>query len=406
MLMRLVFLKLEMKRALKGLPQMLAGAIVLLFLAGTIALFSSRALYDGHVSGKIPVGVVVPEEDVVAKKVISMISSLDSVKSLCDFQYMSRDESFSRLREGKLYAVMDLPENLVQGIMDGSNPPVKIVMPEQAGLESAVFRELTEAGAAILSSAQAGIYAGNQLCQAYGLEAQIPQMEEDLNRIFLSYSLPREDYFRYGKVSATGELDTVSFYGISAYILILMLCAIPVSGYLVPWKTVMKQKLRIAGIGSLTQVLARVLGLSLLFLILSVPVIAAAKMAGLLPAAGAQSGLSCTDRILSVAVLVLINLAAAAVVVLIYRIGGSLLGGVMLLFLTVTAQHFLAGGFLPLVFLPASLQRIAGLLPSYLLMKGAAMAFTAAWEPAVSARLVAWLAVAVGLTALLEVKEG
>lgn len=385
---------------------MLAGAIVLLFLAGTIALFSSRALYDGQASGRIPVGVVLPEDDVVAKKVISMISSLDSVKSLCDFQYMSREESCRGLQKGELYAVMELPEGLVQGIMDGSNPPVKVIMPEQAGLESRIFQELTEAGAGILSSAQAGIYAGNQLCRVYGLEAQVPQMEKDLNKIFLNYSLPREDYFRHGKVSATGDLDTVSFYGISAYVLILMLCAIPVSGYLIPWKTVMKQKLRIAGIGRMTQVLARVLGLGLLFLILSVPVLATAKMAGLLPVAETQSGWNWDDRILSVAALVLLNLAAASVVVLIYRIGGSLLGGVMLLFLTVTAQHFLAGGFLPLVFLPASLQKIAGFLPSYLLMKGTAMAFTASWEPAVFSGLVILLAIAVGIMGLLEVKKG
>lgn len=406
MLMRLVFLKMEIKRALKRFPQMLAGAIVLLFLAGTIALFSSRALYDGQASGRIPVGVVLPEDDVVAEKVISMISSLDSVKSLCDFQYMGREESYRGLQKGELYAVMEVPEGLVQGIMDGSNPPVKIVIPEQAGLESSIFRELTETGAEILSSAQAGIYAGNQLCRVYGLEAQIPQMEKDLNRIFLSYSLPREDYFRHGKVSATGDLDTASFYGISAYVLILMLCAIPVSGYLVPWKTVMKQKLRIAGIGRMTQVLARVLGLSVLFLILSVPVIVSAKTAGFLPVAEAQSGWGWSDRILSVAALALLNLASAAVVVLVYRLGGSLLGGVMLLFLTVTAQHFLAGGFLPLVFLPVSLQRIAGFLPSYLLMKGAAMAFTAAWEPAVFAGLLTVFAVAVGVMGLLEVKEG
>lgn len=415
MLMRLVFLKLEMKRALKRLPQMCAGAIVLLFLAGTIALFSSRALYGEQAAGRIQVGVILPEEDAVAKKAMSMISSLDSVKSLCDFQYLSREDAYRGLKSGALYAVMEIPEGLVQGIMDGSNPPVRILLPESPGPESGIFRELTEAGAGILSSAQVGIYAGDQLCRMYELEGEIPKLEEELNRIFLSYSLPREDYFRHGKVSATGDLDTVSFYGISACVLILLLSAIPVSGYLAPWKTVMKQKLKIAGVGEMTQTAARILGLSVLFLILSVLVTAAARFAGFLPAADPLfrgTGVwknawwrSLADVLLLFVSLVLVNLSAAALTVLVCQIGGSLMGSVMLLFLTVTVQHFLAGGFLPLVFLPASLQRLAACLPSYLLMKGMAMALTGAWKPSVFAGLAEMLVVSAGLTAILEVKR-
>ncbi len=402
----LVFLKLEMKRAVQRLPQMFAGAIVLMFLAGAIALFSSRALYGEQVAGRIPVGVVMPEDDALAKKAFDMISSLDSVKSLCDFEYLGQEECYRKLNSGELYAVMEMPGGLVQGIMDGTNPPIRIIMPGNAGLESRIFRELTDAGALILSSAQAGIYAGNQLCRIYGMESQIPQMEKDLNQIFLSYSLPREDYFRHIKISATGDLDTASFYGISAFVLILLLCAIPVSGYLLPWKPVMRQKLRMAGVGPLVQVAARSAGIGMLFLLASLLVIAVSLSAGVLPLPASDGmGRGVKDQMLSGAALILLCLAAAAFVVLLYRVAGNLMGGIMLLFLTVTAQHFLAGGFLPLVFLPATLQRLAPFLPSHLLMDGAAMALTAAWDPAVFFRLVLLAAASAGAAVFLEVME-
>ena len=130
---------------------------------------------------------------------------------------------------------MDMPEGLIQGIMDGSNPAVRILLPGNNWLESRIFRELTEAGAKILGASQAGIYAGNELYRMVGMEALVPELERDLNQIFLSYSLPREDYFRHLKVSATGDVEVPVFYGISAYVLFLLLLAIPVSGYLLPF---------------------------------------------------------------------------------------------------------------------------------------------------------------------------
>lgn len=60
---RLVYLRLELKRACKKLPHIFAGAIVLLLLAGTIALLSARMLYGETSAGRITVGVVLPEGD-------------------------------------------------------------------------------------------------------------------------------------------------------------------------------------------------------------------------------------------------------------------------------------------------------------------------------------------------------
>ena len=429
-----IFWKLEIKRALGRLPQLLAGVVVLLFLTGTTALFASRALY-GEQAGRIPVGVVLPDEELLAKKALSMIASLDSVNSLCDFLYLDRAGAMEGLKAGKLSAVMDVPEGLVRGIMEGTNVPVRIIFPQEAGVESRIFQELTDAGAGTLSAAQAGIYAGNQLCRSYGLESRIPLLEADLNRIFLSYSLPREDYFRHSLVNATGDLTTAAFYAASAYVLVLLLGAVPVSGYLLPSPVVLARKLRMAGVGSLSQVLARTAGLGVLLLAGSLELFLAAAALGVwgslaggwssqseagtggsrAGAGGGQSGAggwnllseaapwdSLADKLLLAAALVLVCLAAAALVVLVYRLAGNLLGGILLLFLLATAQHFLAGGYLPLVFLPATVKGLAPLLPSGILMDGAGMMLTARWNPAVFGRLAMLLAGAVALAALCQ----
>lgn len=380
---------------------MFAGAIVLLFLAGTVALLAGRALYGDRLAGRVAVGVVLPKEDALAKQMVSMISSLDSVKDMCDFRYMEREESLDGLRRGELSAVMEMPEDLIEGIMDGTNPEVSILLPENAWLESSIFKELTEAGAKILGSSQAGIYAGNELYITAGRQEEIQELEQDLNRIFLSYSLPREDYFRHLRVGGTGDVEVPVFYGISAYVLFLLLLAIPVSGYLLPFSPVMQRKLSLAGAGSKSRVLGRIVGLGSLFFTMS-------AVMGILVWKGFRIFgperhfvMPDTGGFFWITIL-MVCMTAAALIVLIYQAAGTLLGGIMLLFLTVTAQHFLAGGFLPEVFLPEILRKLVPVMPSAILMDGVKMAVIGAWSKAVAGKLLFLLIGCFFLTAVLE----
>lgn len=369
MMMHLVYLKLELKQAWKRFPQMLAGTMLLLALAAVTVLAASRMLYSGRLLGRVAVGVSLPGEDALAKQVMNMVSSLDSVGSVCDFQYMDRDACLEKLEAGELYAVLDIPEGFVEDIISGANTPVKVWVTKNAGVEGRVFQELADAGAQTLSASQAGIYAGNELYQAVGLQEAIGQLEGELNRRYLDYSLERSGYFRHMKVQALGDVTTGEFYQISMYVLFLFLAAVPVSGYVMPAGRAMRQKLNIAGIGPAYQAGARIIGLGSLMAGAAVPVMAGAVLGGQVqagPVLGAVWILSC--------------LTVSAVVVLLYRLAGSLLGGIMLLFLAAVGQHFLAGGFLPAVFLPETVQRAAPWLPSGILMDTVKMAVTGGWD--------------------------
>ena len=374
----LCYVRLELKRALKRLPHILAGAAVLVVLMGAAALLAGRLLYGGQAAGRIPVGVVLPEDDALAKQAMRMISSLESVKSLCDFTYTEEEEAKDKLKKGELFAVLQMPDGFIQDIMSGVNTPVTVILPENAAVESRIFKELTDAGAKILGASQAGIYSGDELLSVHGIEDATAVFERDMNQIYLSYSLPRMDYFRKVMVNATEDVSVFVFYGISAFVLVLLLSVISVSDLLKREPAVMRQKLSLMGIGPFTLAGSRILGISVLLGVISVPAAVLAGWAGMISVG--------FDTILTGG---LVCLGAASFSVCLFLAAGSRIGGVFLLFFMVTVFHFLSGGFLPEVFLPESIQRAAPFLPSHILMEGVKMAVTGNGSLITTAKLAA-----------------
>lgn len=368
MKIRLFYLKLELKRALKCLPLMAAGAAVLMFFMGAAALLAGKALYGGQAAGRITVGVALPENDILAKQVTSMLSSLESVKSICDLSYMSREECLEGMENGELLAALLVPEGFVQDIMSGVNTPVPVLLPENAGVESRIFKELADAGAQTLSAAQAGIYAGDEVLDQFHCSEARAQLERDLNRLYLEYSLPRGELFRKTAVSASGDVKPVVFYAISLFIL--------------------------AGVGPVSMILSRILGLALLYMILLLSAASAAVLTGAIPFSSALP-----------AALLLLSVSAASLAVCAFQAAGNRMGGVLFLFLGATALHFFSGGILPLVFLPSAFQKAAPFLPPYIFIETVKMAVTAHWEPWIFAALPAVFLAGTFISLAFEVKR-
>lgn len=353
----LVYLKLELKRALKSAPYFLAGTAVLAVLVGLIAFAAGRVLYSERAVGNIQVGVVLPQQDPASEKLISMVSSLESVSSLCEFSYVDEKEGREQMRQGKLYALMLLPEGLLRGIMDGTNTPVTIVFPENAGLEAVVFRELADAGTQILKTAQAAVYAADELCSRMGRETQIPSAEADINSMYLKYALNRSVYFRTEEVSAVGEVGTAAFYGISASVMVLLLLGIPAAGFLKPYSEIMERKLFLIGLSRTKRLIARAVCLWLAFAAVTAAPFFLCFGMGFMESGG-----------FSIPVWLMVCMAAAMWTILIYELARNAFAGICALFLTAAASVFMAGGLIPSVFLPGAVQRAGSVTPAAILM--------------------------------------
>lgn len=349
----LIYLELELKKAGKVLPRFLAGAIVLVAILGTIAFSAGKVLYSDTVMNRVNIGVVLPEEDSLAKTAVRMLSSLESVKSVCDFEYLDEESGRELMEAGTLHALMIVPDGFISDIITGVNTPVTIVLPDDPGMEAMVFKELADSGASTLSVAQASIYAVDELCITYQMPNAISQVEEELNRIYFAYALPRADYFRDHKVSATAEVTIVQYYGISAAILFLFLCGIPLAGLCEPEKPVLKSKLESIGITRGLQILSKVIAVALLLGLVSGIGIAALIYFGFIK-----------FQLMYIMIISLVCLVIASMIVAVYTITDSPIVGVMCLFWLTIGMMFLSGGFVPSVFLPEAIRQIGSWVPT------------------------------------------
>ena len=196
-------------------------------------------------------------------------------------------------------------------------------------------------------------------------------------------------------MSASGDVKPVVFYAISLFILALMLSAIPVSGFLLPQNPVLRRQLLLAGVGPVSMILSRILGLALLYMILLLSAASAAVLTGAIPFSSALP-----------AALLLLSVSAASLAVCAFQAAGNRMGGVLFLFLGATALHFFSGGILapgvPSLCLPEGRPRS---FRPYIFIETVKMAVTAHWEPWIFAALPAVFLAGALISLAFEVKR-
>ena len=130
-----VLWKLELKRTIRQLPVILAEAVLLLSILGMIAFGAAKLLYRDVPAIRITIAVIEKEKNPLTDLLLNYIQGMESISELCQFLIVSEEEGFAMLQEGKAAAALVLPEGMVEGIMDGSNTPVQVFFPEDAGME-------------------------------------------------------------------------------------------------------------------------------------------------------------------------------------------------------------------------------------------------------------------------------
>lgn len=225
------FLQTEYKRAAVRLPGILLKAAIPVCIAG-MAVFCMQKWFRDVPTEKIKIGFSA-EESTYMDYGLRFVEGMDSVKAYCSFEKTEEQAGKEAVKDGSLQALLVLPENTVEGILNGNNVQAKLYLADKTDLQGLVLETLLQAGVGSLQTAQGEIYAVSRLAGIYGLgEEQKQSLYNDVDAANLKLYLNREQYFRTRRLSRTENEGAVNYYGSSLFALYFLLTGLFFSAYL------------------------------------------------------------------------------------------------------------------------------------------------------------------------------
>ena len=255
----IAFFIVECKRTWKTLLKSIGNFCACLLLTAALVAVFSALMQNAQVFHKVNIGIAIPEGESISRLATQYISSMDSVRSVCDFYYLDEKEAVEQLKQGTLQAVVVLPEGFYHDVQVGINPPAQIYFPKDAAQNTQVFEELVTAGVSFLQTAEAGVYAALDTASYYGVELQGAGLGDTIAYLFANQMLKRDSVYSAQMLSPLGNLSVVEYYYAAGFVILLMMCGIQFGFLYGKRKRSVKDKLKIRGVGSIRQSVVKIL---------------------------------------------------------------------------------------------------------------------------------------------------
>lgn len=361
----------ELKKGIKELPYALLGMSALCLILGTVAFCAAKILYQQEDLSRSDIAVVTADtEDAYLQLALNLIGNMKSASLTMDFHLMSEEEARQALQKHQVIAVLFLPEQLINGILYGTNPPIRVLFSTNDALSSVFLTETTLAGARLLSGAQAAIYAAGEIHTALGMQDALSDAYDTINRTNLNYALNREKIFAEDATTLQGTGSTAIYYAAAGILLVLFFITTAFTAMLRRESRDYYQLLFSRNISSIQYLLARICSFALLFFLLQILLY---LIASSIPALKGIEGLTLRPRYLFRNNCLLFFLAdsflLAAYANMIFLAAKDVSGGILISYSVSSLLAFCSGCIIPTAFFPASLQKISSYLPTFYMHK-------------------------------------
>lgn len=255
----IAFFIVECKRTWKTLLKSIGSFCACLLLTAVLVAAFSAIMQNAQVFQKVNIGIAIPEGESISRLATQYISSMDSVRSVCDFYYLDEQEAVEQLKQGTLQAVVVLPEGFYHDVQVGINPPAQIYFPKDAAQNTQVFEELVTAGVSFLQTAEAGVYAALDTASYYGVELQGAGLGDTIAYLFAHQMLKRDSVYSARMLSSMGNLSVAEYYYAAGLVILLMMCGIQFGFLYGKRNRSVEDKLKIRGVGSIRQSVVKIL---------------------------------------------------------------------------------------------------------------------------------------------------
>lgn len=358
----------QLKRARKLAPAQLAASFLICVCAGALVyLLVAQGVLDAG-GTRYRIGMVGDLSDSYLGFGIAALQEMDDSRFMIELVGMSEAEAEDAFARGELYAVMRVPEGLMDAVVSGENDSLITYTPAegQKGLGTMVMGEITAIASTLVTSSQSAIFAMQRVLIEEGRVDEVNRATDRLNLSLINLVLSRNGF---GEVEILGYADGLSmelYYFCSVFLLLLLFAGLMNCAFFARRSMALARFLKARGVGAFGQILGEYLAyLGLVFLglfSLSLP------MAFLLEreriGIPEWEGMGAFPFWGFLRTLFPVVLMFAAMQFFLFEAAEGMVNGILLQFLCGAGMGYLAGYFYPAAFFPERMRTVGGFLPT------------------------------------------
>lgn len=377
-----IWFRTEYKRAAAMLPLILKRAVILVMVCAIMAgitVFFVNEIKQKEPQKDISVNIgYVAGTDNMTQLAIKYVKGIASVKAMCNLQSYDLEEGMDRLRAKDIDALVVLPDNIIEGILTGSNAPATIYVSDD-GMKMAsefnglgnigglIFRELVSSGVSMLKTAQAQIYVASDMAHKniadnYDIILQADKLQsafDEINRYNLSMAITRESLFKTKQLSVTGNDSPVVYYGGALITVYLMFSGLFLGVYCKRSCIMQKMFNKRLGIPYILQIVSQMaVMVKLLAVVGALPLL-------LLVYRPFREYVNIEISVCDIFLVILVLIMMSAYFLLIYQAVEKKELALLVVGLSAFVQGYMSGCFVPEVLLPDKIALVGKYLPAW-----------------------------------------
>lgn len=227
--------KCMLKRDIHLFMRCLIPAAVLTMVFAMVCAAAAFAAVKGAEETFSPVktAVVDQENSMFSRLVVNAAADMDMIAGMIEVISCDLDSAMEGLREGEYASVILLPEGMIDGILTGQPTKGRIYLSSAVAAQADVVAGIAAYGEVMMAAGQYGIFSGERLIWAEGMQEQFHQdFLAKYNMLLLSEALKAGS--AYFEISVTDYADTnmsaVGYYALCYLTLLMALVSIFFSG--------------------------------------------------------------------------------------------------------------------------------------------------------------------------------
>ena len=299
---------------------------------------------------------------------IAALQEMDDSRFMIELVGMSEAEADEAFEKGELYAVMRVPDGLLESIVSGGNDCLITYTPAEGskGLGTMVMGEITDIASTLVTSSQSAIYAMQRMLVEEGRQEEVGRETDRLNLSLINLVLSRSGF---GEVELLGYADGLSmelYYFCSAVLLFLLLAGLLNCVFFARRKEALWQFLKAGGVGAPWQVAGEYLaylclvGMGLLALCLPLSLLLERGIM-VVPE---WEGMGAAPFWAFVGSLIPVTIMFAAGQFFLFEAADGIVNGILMQLLCGIGMGYLSGYFYPSSFFPERMRVLGDFLPS------------------------------------------